>query len=368
MHRQSTDSQNRFLKFIAYLQTIGIILVVLGHSFHEFPGGNEGRDMLLYRMMHSFRMPLFMFVSGFLMIYTKKTGNTISYFVQQKIKRLVLPFIVLTLITVLPRTLMSGMADDSLGMSMESFWKAFVYSDCLIIPYFWFLQASFILLVFNYTVITLGEKAGISPTILYLSVILLFVFLFLAPVNLGNAFSLNKVANFGIYFVMGSAYCRFANKIDRYIPWTSVSFLMGSALVWATLFFITENTNMVLLCSLFGIIMCISLAKIMEARDIRFIDHLIGANYIIFLLSWFCNVASQQILHHYVTLPWWCYTLLSLISGIYIPWLCYQYLCAHPDSRWVKITAFLLGQSLRKRHSNANKKTEKGTERKGHLT
>ena len=65
-------TEKKYLKFIAYLQIIGIFLVVVGHSFHEYPDGDYGRSMLLYRMMHSFRMPLFMFVSGFLMVYTTR--------------------------------------------------------------------------------------------------------------------------------------------------------------------------------------------------------------------------------------------------------------------------------------------------------
>lgn len=347
---QHADKPARFLKFIAYLQTIGIILVVLGHSFHEYPDGNHGWNLLSYRMMYSFRMPLFMFVSGFLMIYTKKSTTGISSFVNQKIKRLLIPFIVLTLITYYPRILMSGIADDNVVLSIDSFWKSFVCFNSLTIPFFWFLHASFILLVFTYIVITLAEKTGIRHYIVYLSLIILFIFLFIFPDDLGDVFSLNKVSRLGIYFVTGCAYCKYSDKIDRYIPWTSISLLLGSAFVWAFLFFVTENTNWSIICSFTGIFMCISFAKILVARDIRFIDHLIGANYIIFLLSWFCNIAAQQILHHYVDLPWWYYSLLSLISGIYIPWLFYRYLCKHGDSRWVKITAFLLGQSLHKKH------------------
>ncbi|MDE6134813.1 MAG: acyltransferase family protein, partial [Muribaculaceae bacterium] len=64
------DSRPGFLKFVAYLQIIGIILVVLGHSCHMYPDGNHGHSTLLYRMLFSFRMPLFMFTSGFLLILT----------------------------------------------------------------------------------------------------------------------------------------------------------------------------------------------------------------------------------------------------------------------------------------------------------
>ena len=262
---------------------------------------------------------------------------------------MLLPFVVLTLIIFVPRALMSGMADDVVELSFNSFWKAFIYTEYIPIPYYWFLQASFTLLIFNYIVITIGEKAHIDSRILFSAVILLFLFLQFGDVDFGTAFSLNEVARLGIYFVLGSAYARFAPGVDRFIPWTSVTFFMAVAVLWALLFFITEHSGWIVLCSLSGILLCISLSKIMEARNARFIDHLIGANYLIFLLSWFFNVASQQILHHFVELPWWCYTILSLVCGIYVPWLFYRYLCAHPDSRWVKITARLLGQSLHKR-------------------
>ncbi len=358
--KDSKLQSGNYLKFIAYLQVIGIILVVLGHSFHEYPDGSMGKNMLLYRMLFSFRMPLFMFVSGFLMIYTTKmrnhsSGTSIKSFISKKIQRLLIPFIVLTLITFLPRALMSGLADDTIELSMESFWKAFVFAEYLPIPFFWFLQASFILLIFNYTVITLGEKAGLNNIFLFSVIILLFLFLQLGPINFGTAFSLYEVARLGVYFATGAAYARFADKIDRFLPWTSITFFLTLASVWTILFFTTEKTSMVSLCSFTGILMCISLAKIMEARDIHFIDHLIGANYLIFLLSWFCNVATQQILHHFVELPWWCYTVLSIISGIYVPWLCYKYLQSNPDSRWVKVTAFLLGQSLNKKKPDRTK-------------
>lgn len=342
------------MNFIAYLQIIGIILVVLGHSFHEYPDGEMGKSMLLYRMLYSFRMPLFIFVSGFLMVYTMQRHRargdaSISSFVGKKAKRLLLPYIVLTLITFAPRALLSGYADDAMELSPEMFWKSFVYSEYLPIPFFWFIQASFILLVTNYTILVLGERAGINKVFLFATIIAVFVALQLFPINLGSAFSLDQVVRLGIFFALGAAYGEFHGSIDRYIRWTSITLFLGLVLCWAALFFLTENTDFSKLCSVAGIMMCISLARIMEARDIHFIDHLIGANYLIFLLSWFCNVASQQLLHHFVSLPWWCYTILSLVSGVYVPWLVYGYLCRHPESRWVKVTALLLGQSLRKR-------------------
>lgn len=52
---------------------------------------------------------------------------------------------------------------------------------------------------------------------------------------------------------------------------------------------------------------------------------------------------------HFATeFPWWVHTILSLAFGIYMPWLAYRYFMAHPESKFVKISAFLLGQNIRK--------------------
>ena len=166
------------MKYIAYLQVIGIVLVVLGHSFHEYPGGNFGMDMLMYRMMHSFRMPLFVFVSGFLMVYTtilRVDASPLPSFVWNKVKRLLLPFVVLSLVTFFPRTLMSGVADDAMTADVATFADALLYNGKLVIPYYWFLQASFLLLVFNYAMISLGRKSGLDDRWVYLLLLVFFL-------------------------------------------------------------------------------------------------------------------------------------------------------------------------------------------------
>ena len=123
--------------------------------------------MLLYRMMHSFRMPLFMFVSGFLMVYTTRSavaGQRRGYtgtFVSLKLRRLLLPFAVLTLITFVPRAYFSPIADETVEMNLDSLIRAFVYPHYMVIPYLWFLQASFTLLVVCFCILVLTSRLGI---------------------------------------------------------------------------------------------------------------------------------------------------------------------------------------------------------------
>lgn len=345
-----TTSRSGFLNFIAYLQIIGIILVVFGHSFHEYPDGKQGFNLVIYRMMYSFRMPLFMFVSGFLMVYTailKELRLKWSRFAIGKVKRLMIPFVVLTLITFVPRSMMSDIADDSIELSLHSVFSALYDHDHLIIPFFWFLQSSFTLLLLVSLYLTFTTKLRIKDVYSYSLLIIIFAFLYSIAQNASTFFSLIKTCEFGIFFVLGCAYCRWSQNIDKFIKWDSPILFVVFATVWAILFYYCEYTEYMIFCSIAGIAMCISFAKMLVRYDLHFLDHLVGANYIIFLLSWYCNIASQQVLHHFVELPWWVYSILSLVSGIYVPWLFYRYMLNHPQSRWTKLSKLLLGQSFK---------------------
>lgn len=261
-----------------------------------------------------------------------------------------LPFIVLTLVTFIPRASMSGMADDVIDISLKSLIRGLTDGSHLVIPLFWFLQASFLLLSITYLVLWIGRLARIPDLPLYGFLISAAFLLPFIPIRFTTLFSINEAVRLAFYFLLGTAYCRWSNTVDQYIHWESPIVTVGFGTAWCFLFFITENTAWIPLCSVCGIGMCISIARIIERRKYRILDHLVGANYLIFLLSWYCNVISQQVLAHFVVLPWWIHTVLSLISGIYIPWLAWRYIQNHPDSRWVRFTALLLGQKLRRIH------------------
>lgn len=149
-----------------------------------------------------------------------------------------------------------------------------------------------------------------------------------------------------MFFSCGIIYAISFKKIDAVVPFHRLTFLMVSGALWGILFFLTEQTVLYPLCQLAGIVMVISIAHIMEYRDIKVIDHLIGSNYMIFLLSWYFNVLTQQVLAHVLVLPWYIHTVLSIVFGIYIPYLFYRYLCAHQHLRGIRYVACLLGQNI----------------------
>lgn len=342
--------EGNFVKFVAYLQIIGIILVVLGHSFHEYPDGRMGDSVLILKMLQSFRMPLFIFVSGFLMVYAsfrKNGAKGFAPFVRSKLKRLLLPYFVLTLITFVPRTFMSGIADDALELTWESLAGSIIHSDRQVIVYYWFIQASFVLLIFSYGWLSLSRHWGIREDRAYWSLFVLFLIMQLFPGYMPKIWALDKIFLYAVFFGGGMLYARYFEDVDKVIPWTKWWFFLSNLGVWIIITPLLRSTDFVSVSSIFGVMMSISAAKWLVERKLTFLDHLMGANYIIFLLSWYVNVVTQQVLSHYTSFPWWVYTLLSLVCGIYIPWLFYRWMQSHPDSRFVRFCALLLGQSLK---------------------
>lgn len=346
-------STTGFLKFIAYLQIMGIILVVFAHSLYFYPDGEHGRSCLLNALLHNVRMPLFMFVSGFLMYYTsflkREKAKPWRTFAMSKVKRLLLPFFVLTLVTFFPRSMMSGMAEEEIQMTLSGFINSFIHTNQLVIPFFWFIQASFVLLVFTYACIVLARKWHINDAVFFIGMVALFVLLEIAPFTCSDFWSLQFIIVYGLFFELGVLYCRYADTIDRYVRWTNPWLILLITAVWIASYLITRGTPWMHISSIIGIAMSIGIAKWLVKHDYHFLDHLVGANYIIFLLSWYFNVLCQQVLSHFVKMPWWGYSVLSFIAGLYIPWLFYKYMLRHPESRFVKISAYLLGQSLNKK-------------------
>ena len=77
--------------YLDALKGFAIILVVLGHSVQSFTAGGKFDDNLLFRIIYSFHMPLFMFLSGAAASYSSRPMNL--EFIKRKFYMLVIPFV-----------------------------------------------------------------------------------------------------------------------------------------------------------------------------------------------------------------------------------------------------------------------------------
>lgn len=337
------------------MQVICILMVVIFHSLY-FYDDLHGEYTYLGRIIYSVALPTFLFISGFLLIYSILLSQNKSLqprrFIINKIKRLILPFATLTLVTFVPRAALSAFAEDNIPVDFRHFFLAFIDQDFLIIPYFWFIHVLFLLLIITYFTIyfTLKLKLPIIYTLSFLFIIML-IYHFL-PIPEYSILSLCKFQEFGFYFLLGGICACFYKKFIYTVKLSNGPIVILLMIIWLISVKILNSFVGICITGLLGILALISFTSWLEKHNFNFFRHLRSANFLIFLLSWYLNVFTQQFLSHFILFPWWIHSLMSLTSGIYVPWLGYRYLQSHPDSRWVRVTAFLLGQKIPSQQSN----------------
>lgn len=126
------------IEWIDALKVVTMILVIIGHSsylaintpYGGTPYSNVAYDhpSLLYRLIgafvtfiYSFHMPLFMAISGMCFNFSMRKNPSWSFVLYGKAKRLLLPFILVTLFYSVPIKYFSGYYDDSENVFYDIF-------------------------------------------------------------------------------------------------------------------------------------------------------------------------------------------------------------------------------------------------------
>ena len=91
MNKESTH-----IKYIDILRAIAIILVIIGHI--PYPGFNTD----CHKWVYSFHIPLFFFVSGITLTFTKYKNITFKKIIEKRFHRIYLPFLIWGIVLALP--------------------------------------------------------------------------------------------------------------------------------------------------------------------------------------------------------------------------------------------------------------------------
>jgi len=170
-------------------RAICIILVVVGHYA---PTNSPEWYLTLNRIIYSFHMPLFMFVSGYVYWATKKEAFNYTDFIWKKFKRLMAPyFFVSILIIVIKLVTEKGLYLES-PISFSAFYEMFYYPAAGF--FLWFAYCLF--LIFAIIPFFSSQK----------SILILFLFslvLYIIPIKLPDLFCLPQLKNNLVYFTLG---------------------------------------------------------------------------------------------------------------------------------------------------------------------
>lgn len=336
---------------ISFLQTFGIILVVIGHANYGNP------DFLFRQWIYTFHMPLFVFISGFLLQYTEERKhstlsaslqNGYGSFIVKKAKRLLLPYAFISSAVFLPKVYFSYLAMRPVAGSWNEWIHMLIYPRDNVIAIYWFFPTLFGVMVVVASLIWITTKLQWRIPVFAALGILLILHVF-NPAR--DIFILNTegVVFYLFYFVLGICYCHYQKLIDQRLHLNSNGIMCLGIFLSVVFLCIHKYYDMgdwfEVVMALNGITMSISLGYFYIKRNWCFFHHLYGASAAIYIFSWFPQVASQQVLTKIIPLPWSVTMPLATISGIYISLLLYKLIgYVKTRFRYGKYIALLLGQ------------------------
>lgn len=334
-------------RLISFLQAYGIILVVLGHSF---VGYGENHPIAVW--IYNFHMPLFFFISGYLLYYsplihgrqlgqTKMTGS--NGFLMKKVKRLLIPYVFISSLAFIPKAYLSRFADRPVELSFDAWWHMLVYPWDNVIIYFWYLPTLFLIMcmVMGDVKLSASLRFSLPPYVILPMLVILY---FYNPLNGVSIFNMQGVVTNLVYFTAGIYYCANQEKTERFLRLSNPFYLIIPLLL-SILFMYGEGKGADILLAFNGILFSLWLGHLYVRSACRFLNHLDNASYAIYLFSWFPQVACMQILLKLTHVHWIVSAVLATLTGLYIPLLLYKVIIyIKKKYKWGKVVALLTGQ------------------------
>lgn len=283
-----TDVKRGRLVSFDIAKAICIILVVVGHYV---PEGSPGWYVWLHDTIYVFHMPLFMFASGYIYNATRREDVGYGQFLLKKIKRLMIPYVVTSVIIISIKLLTQSNAYVENPVTWGSYIAIF-YSPSA--GYFlWFVWA----LWWMFVVLPLF-KTRASRMLLFFVALLLA----LMPVELTRMFCLQEFKQMLVYFMLGVVSCDFKQYVsfDRY-QWS------GLVMFVISLFLIDSNVldcdkgYLRMLGACCGIVMIIQLSAYLEqyARSsrLKWLMQVSASSYIIYLFHTTFEGFAKSVVH-----------------------------------------------------------------------
>lgn len=272
------------------LFSFAMLLVVFGHSmiFSDFSANAEWY-LFVRRIIYSFHMHFFFFISGFLFIYTNIDKDDFSWFIviRSKIKRLMVPYFFLLSIVYLPRVYMSKYTMGQFNLDFLSYVKMFINPHYSPMYNYWFIFTLFIFFLFSGIFLEIIKKNKIFLG-LFLTILLSYI-----SINKIDThwFCINYITGYMIYFWLGFLFYFVREKINKLdsVLWAIVLFFV--IIIVAATRFTFDGTfeffnTFIRLSGIFFAYFFILTYKRFGYKFFLF-QFMKGYTYPIYLLSWF---------------------------------------------------------------------------------
>ena len=320
-------------------KAICIILVVVGHYV---PDNSPEWYKLMHDVIYTFHMPLFMFASGYIYMATKKDIGYVSFLIK-KIKRLMLPYFVTSIIVISIKILTQSSLSVDNPVTIESYLKMFYLPEAGV--FLWFIWA----LWWMFIIVPLFRTPQSRMVLFLISFVLYYV-----PMDLPTVFCIAQFKNMLVYFMLGVFV--FENKyINDFIKEYKTSKFVSAILLFVILEFvyfsgIIDHSLVKLMRSLLpyiGIFFVLEISKMIcrykEIEKKSLLMVVSGSSYMIYLFHTTFEGFTKAVIRKlplddnlwYVFLP---EALIVIMVGVIAPIILHRYVL----NRW-HLTRMLFG-------------------------
>lgn len=301
------------LSFIATARCIGILLVVFGHSY-PFDVQLPMFFWKLREWIYLFHMPLFIFISGYLLARSHRPAGE---YIGRRAKKLLIPYVGLSLAAFLPKVLVQQFLNDSVELSVWHLLKTELIPRDNVWGHFWYIPVVFILgcagiLMLKHMRISGGLQAAV--------VVMTLALLFAPPTT--DWLALEDIRKNAFYFTLGMvvSMSNECQSVFRHPVWLLA--LPASVVLFRI--WNTTATGVLVACGMIGFIMFIGTRWNVKG----WMKEIEGSSFTIYLLSWPAQAVTEVLLNKLIHLPALLVMVCMFLSGVIVPMICIKIITA----------------------------------------
>lgn len=310
------------IHYISFLQVIGPVLVILGHSTNSMPS-SDWYYVFTKEWIYLFHMPLFFFVSGYLFTFKGGLKNTeYDKFIKNKFKRLIYPYLFWNISFIIPKLISQGYIDDNISFNLNTISELLLVPRQNILGHTWFLVALFIIFTFSFIYDNLFFKNYENKRYIILMVSFLTVTMYMFPIPT-DIFALRDISKNFVFFWTGMLLGKVeVNYIFNVLQKKFTFIILSIVTLLFTIVTLQQSSVKIisLITAISTILLLFSLPIYFNIKN-EIIEKLAKTSFDIYILHWPFMILTRIILFQIMKMNYIIVILMMIITGYFGPLL-----------------------------------------------
>ena len=299
-----SDSAKKRLSFISFIQFVGVLSVIYGHSMNSLDVPQWLLETKYW--VYTYHMPLFFMISAYLFSFYGGFSHKGGYrkTLWSKFERLIIPYIIWNILFIAPKILLSDFSVDHLELTPTYFFHILLTPRDNILGHTWFLFALFEMFVLA----ILFEKIKANKR-LWIPITLILIVINCFGVR-ERFLAVGDLMKNGIYFWTGlllgtvdlSTLKEWAK--DKSVILAMIFICVAGTIVWAFNHDGVDSLMPINTCVLgFSIILLLGVIQIYYNINSSFIDFVSVNSFAIYIMHWPIIMAIRAAVNYRMHLP-----------------------------------------------------------------